>query len=296
MDSSWNIAGHKKQIEFLSNSIRSGKLAHAYLFAGPESVGKRTVAERFIQILLCQNSNACNQCGQCRTFIQKANADYISVSDPAKIKIEEVRELIYKLSLKPYMARYKAAIIDGAESMTTEAGNALLKSLEEPKPYTVIILVSSAPNKLPRTILSRVQKINFGLVDQSEYRHLISDVSEEKQKLIAEYSGGRPGLAVNIQRDDEFAQQLSELEVSYEIFRNSGISERLQLALRIADLETVQIAQHLEFFMNRLNSELLANAEKKTAGILSRTSQARQYIAQNANSKLLLFDLMLKTQ
>jgi DNA polymerase III subunit delta' len=294
MDYHWNIAGHKKQLEFLSNSIKTGKLAHAYLFAGPSHIGKRAVAENFAKILLCEGNTACGHCGQCRTFIAASNADYVCLDDPEKIKIEEIRELIYKLSLKPYMAKHKIAIIDGADSMTIEASNALLKSLEEPKSYTVIILISANPHRLPATILSRVQKISFGPVPESEFNHLLDSGSENKD-LISKFAAGRPGLAISISRDEEFAESISELEENFKTFRDSTPAERLLLALKVADMETVDIQRNLDFWLSRLDTELKEAPSRKIAVRLSRLIQARQHLDQNANSKLLMFDLMLKT-
>lgn len=296
MDHNWNIAGHKKQIEFLSNSIKTGKLAHAYLFAGPDHIGKRTLAERFVQMLLCDSNSACGECGQCRTFVALSNADYIRIGEPDKIKIEEVRELIYKLSLKPYLAKFKAAVIDAAENLTNEAANALLKSLEEPKPQTIIILISSNPSRLPKTILSRVQKINFGPVEISEYDHLIASSDPVKKKMIAEFAGGRPGLAMKIAYDESESEAYASFLKNYETFRKAKSTDRLLLALEIAELETVDIRNNMDFWLNQLDTELQENADRKLANIMDKLMRSRQYLEQNANAKLLLFDLMLKTQ
>jgi DNA polymerase-3 subunit delta' len=145
------IYGHKKQIEFLGKSIESGSLSHAYIFSGPSFVGKKTVAREFAKNLLESGPG-------------NFHPDFLEVTNDEAIKIDQVRELIYKLSLRPYSAKYKVALIDNAETMTVEAQNALLKVLEEPKSYTIIILVTSNTGKLLRTISSRAQKINFGPV------------------------------------------------------------------------------------------------------------------------------------
>jgi DNA polymerase-3 subunit delta' len=108
----------------------------------------------------------------------------LEVTNDEAIKIDQVRELIYKLSLRPYSAKYKVALIDNAETMTQEAQNALLKVLEEPKSYTIIILVTSNTGKLLRTISSRAQKINFGPVYASDYELVVPQQLEAESKEL----------------------------------------------------------------------------------------------------------------
>src|SRR4051812_36843313 len=108
----WQIIGHKRQIEFLTKALEKGKLAHAYTFAGPDSVGKKTIARKLAQQLLQSQGGF--------------HADFHEIDGQSGIKIDQIRELVYKLSLKPYQAKYKVALIDAAENLNTEAANALL--------------------------------------------------------------------------------------------------------------------------------------------------------------------------
>lgn len=243
------ISGHKKQIEFLENAVRRGKLAHAYIFAGPDGVGKRTVALKLAQSILATEG-------------QHFHPDLLEITGQEGIKIEQIRELVYKLSLKPYMAQYKVAIIDAAENMTTEAANAMLKCLEEPKPGTILILVTTNPNRLPKTIISRTQKITFGPVDRKE------EVESE---------------------DSARARQF------YEIFKNGQLADKLITAYDIAGLETVEIKILLDRWLKILQKELQINASKQLAQRIFQVSQSRRYLDQNANAKLLLTNLMLNT-
>lgn len=242
------ITGHQKQIELLTKAIERGKLAHGYVFAGPEGVGKKTVAKFLAQRLLDQTTDF--------------HPDYLEVSGDDGIKIETVRELTYKLSLKPYQAKNKVAVIDNAHDMTTEAANALLKVLEEPKAYNFIFLITSNANKLPKTILSRCQKINFGPVD------LQREATEES--VIA----------------DEY----------FETFMNSSSADRLIAAYEIAERETHEIKKILEAWIMKLETLLLENPQKALARKIYQLSTSRRYLEQNVNVKLLLTNLMLNTQ
>lgn len=261
----WQIIGHKRQLDFLENALKKGKLAHAYTFAGPDSVGKKTVALRMAQELLSGEG--------------KIHPDLLEIDGGEGIKIEQVRELVYKLSLKPYQGKYKVAIIDGAENLTTEAANALLKTLEEAKSGTIIFLITSNPNRLPKTILSRTQKISFGLVAGEEYKKF----------------GGKPGLARKSANDPEFLETLEISDNFYKTFMEPDLPGRLIAAYEIAELETAQIKSLLDFWVLKLQILLQAKAEKKLAQKISQIAKARHFLDQNANAKLLLTNLMLST-
>jgi DNA polymerase III delta prime subunit len=251
MDFNWPVAGHKTQLEFLENAYKRDKLAHAYIFAGPEGVGKKQIAFRLAQELLKNE-------GESNNF----NADYIELSGEGSIKIEQIRELIYKLSLKPYSSKYKVAVIDKAEGMTTEAANALLKLMEEPKSYTIMFLITSNPSRLPKTILSRGQKITFG------------PIAGQEEKLLS---------------------QSPEAMKYFESFNSKDAAERLIAAYELADLEVFEIKNILYAWLVKLQMDLRTSVSLKLAQKILEVSRAIKYLDQNANNKLLLTNLMLNT-
>lgn len=144
------IEEYKKQWEFLKKSVELNRLPHALLFFGQEHLGKKKLAIEFAKSLIGSD-------------IEKGiNPDFVLVEPAGKeIKISQIRNLIEKLSFKPYLANFKVAIIDNAHLMTQEAQNCFLKFLEEPKDKTFLILITAYPSLLLPTILSRVQKIRF---------------------------------------------------------------------------------------------------------------------------------------
>ncbi len=294
MAHSWHIAGHKRQTEFLSKSVDSGNIAHAYIFSGPEMIGKNTVAKNFAQILICENKTACNNCALCNSYNRSSNPDIISVQQDETIKIEQIRQLIYKLSLKPYVSKFKVAIIDNAENITTEAANALLKSLEEPKPNTVIILITANPYRILPTILSRAQRISFGLVEPVDSENLLpSDLSPEQREAIKSFAYGRPGLALKISKSQDELNNLLTLNEQYHGFLEGDLVDRLKLATDLAEAETVQLKTTFQFWLTSLERNFLNDPNKNLAKKINLVSKSIEFLEAKVNQKLLLTQLMV---
>lgn len=226
-----NIIGHKKIVDFLDKSVRTGNVVHAYLFSGPEHLGKFTVALDFAKRL----SGGKNE---------KINPDIIVVSPEKDIKIERIRELQKELSFSPYFSKYKVAIIDGAERMTLGAQNALLKILEEPGEKCVLILVCHNSQNLLPTIKSRCLIKKFSLVKNEEILKLITQ--EKNKNEIAFWSHFRPGLAVEMQENEDVLQEKMK---SYKELKNileSNISDKFLLA--------ENLSKEKSSFQDKLNS------------------------------------------
>jgi DNA polymerase III subunit delta' len=277
------IIGHQKQKELLENAMVKNRVAHAYIFTGPAGVGKRTMARKFANRLLDTESDF--------------HPDLIEIRDDSGIKINAIRKLIYQLSLKSYLGKYKVAIIYDAQNLSIEASNALLKALEEPKSNTVIILVTNSVEHLPKTIVSRVQKVNFGLVHKDEIKSLIPvRLTGEQRDLITTTASGRPGLVKKIVEDQDFSHKLASYSEYYNVFKDKEIIPRLLLAQDLASLETTEVKSILEFWLSKLEYELNLTGERILAHKLNQVSKTRKYLDQNLNSKLILSDLMLVTQ
>jgi len=286
-----DICGHKRQLEFLENAISRGKLAHGYLFAGPEGVGKRTAARRFAERLLELGV------GSRDDKSNRFHPDLIELDGTGGIKIGQVRELIYKLSLKPYSATYKVAIIDQAENMTVEAQNALLKSLEEPTSYTVIVLVTANPQRLLKTISSRLQKITFGGAEFKDYENLLpAKLSSEQKRLIAAYAPTQPGIAMRISSDEDFLAHLSEIDSQYNDLISTDEMQRLLLVSALEDEENDTVHSKIHFWTVKLAEELKTKPSVSTAAKLRNLLATTLLLDQNLNSKLVLTNLMLNNE
>jgi len=215
------IIGHQKQWQYLSKSAETNRLSHAYLFFGQSLLGKKTLAMEFIKLLFCQRAKEgkpCQACLHCKQIQRGIHPDLFLVKPQGKdIKISQIREISWKLSLRPHSAPFKTVIIDEAHYMNPEAQSCFLKTLEEPRGKAVLILISENPGFIFQTILSRVQKIRFSPVPKSEIENYLRNqglASKEIQKIIS-FSFGKPGLVIdflsNPQKLEERNQRLKEL-------------------------------------------------------------------------------------
>jgi DNA polymerase-3 subunit delta' len=172
------ILGHEHQKEILRRGLVNGRIAHAYLFSGPDGIGKRLMAMALARAIVCLEQRGCGHCQACRKIDHQNHPDlHILEPDGSSIKIEQVRALQRDLSLKPLEASRKICMIEQAETMTVGAANALLKTLEEPRGDTLLILLTAQPNRLLETIRSRCQPLPFT-------RHPNSRIQAELEKQL----------------------------------------------------------------------------------------------------------------
>lgn len=180
------FVGQSHIVKTLQNSLESGHLAHAYLFSGPRGTGKTSAAKIFAKAVNCLSSEKpvaepCNQCELC-TQVNQGNAmDVIEMDAATNRGIEEVRDLRERVKYAPALGRYKVYIIDEVHMLTTEAFNALLKTLEEPPAHVIFIMATTEPQKIPATILSRCQRYDF--------RPLTEGMIADHLQKVAEQSG-----------------------------------------------------------------------------------------------------------
>ncbi|MBC8283260.1 MAG: DNA polymerase III subunit delta' [Nitrospinae bacterium] len=191
------IFGQEQPKKIIKNALQNSSVAHAYLFYGQESIGKKLIAIELAKALNCTSlaeGEPCDECSSCKKIEKRTHPDFFFIeptkSTPtareASIKIEVIRELQRKLSFQPYEGKVKVAVIDDADLMNLQAANSFLKTLEEPPSSTILILISSHPFKLLPTMLSRCQTILF----QSLTPEYIKKILKEKlnEEMIAENS------------------------------------------------------------------------------------------------------------
>lgn len=205
----WGIAGHEWIVALLKKHVASNKLRHAYLFTGPQGVGKRTMAVRFAQALNCpdfteNNNEPCLVCSACRRIEDMLHADFLVVRSEESsqvLKVDQVRELIHTLALSPYESNYRIALLLQFEEAHSSAANALLKTLEEPSERVIIILTADSAENLLPTVVSRCEWISFRTMTQVKLgQWLVRErkIASQKAELIAHIAAGRPGYALQL--------------------------------------------------------------------------------------------------
>jgi len=186
--------------------VKRGRLAHAYLFTGPAGIGKRLFAGELAKALLCEappgdKLEACDVCDACHQVAAGTHPDFFTASRPEEMvvfPIDTIRELCRDLSLKPARGRYKVAILDDAEELSPEASNCFLKTLEEPPPRSLLILISNQPERQLSTIISRCQVISFAPLPPALVAELLRAQGIDDEALldrVVRLSGGSPGDA-----------------------------------------------------------------------------------------------------
>ena len=224
----WNLIGHAWAVEILKRDLALDRVRHAYLFTGPEGVGKRALVAEFARALLCSSTDApCGQCRHCALATKDTHPDLLTVAPEIsgkrvraeKIKIEPVRQLIYDLSLKPVEAKRRVARLLRFDAANVEAMNAFLKTLEEPPGNAVILLTAELADDLLPTIVSRCEVVALRPLPLETVRDaLITQwlVPADHADLLAHLSGGRLGWAVRMSQDkdalDARAQKLDDLQ------------------------------------------------------------------------------------
>jgi hypothetical protein len=282
MQYNWDVIGHERQREFLEKVAASGRVAHAYLFVGPPHIGKTTVAEQFARMLQCEDTLR-RPCGTCELCTHTVNPDFLFIEEPLKISIDRVREVLQHLSLRPYRAAWKVAIIASAENLTREAAAALLKTLEEPSSRSLLMLIAPSSTDVLPTIVSRCMRLRFSSVYEK------TGHGKKIPNFILQ--NGRPGLALRYEREKVFKKGVDGAHDTWEQFMSGDLTERIVLMHELAAFKTEEIAQRLDLWL------LAAHSQNDSASSVyaSQIIQASQRIKMHMNHKLVLANLAVTT-
>ncbi|HVJ84248.1 MAG TPA: DNA polymerase III subunit gamma/tau [Caulifigura sp.] len=178
-----DVVGQDQIAQALRNSIRSGRVAHAYLFTGARGVGKTSSARIFAKALNCLNAAdgvPCNDCDICRGISAGTDVDVLEIDGASNRGIDDIRQLRSNVNVKSMRSPYKVYIIDEVHMLTKEAFNALLKTLEEPPPNVKFIFCTTEPNKVPDTILSRCQRFDFGVIATQQIAMRLAEIADKE--------------------------------------------------------------------------------------------------------------------
>ena len=318
------IVGHEKQLETLRQSLLKGRLHHAYLFIGPDGIGKRTLALALAQAIHCSDleSDFCGKCAACRA-IQTGNHADVRVLEPLSnkkdISIQQVRELEKTLSFRSFSGRRKMAIIDPATLMNWPAQNALLKTLEEPPQGCILILIAPNPGALLPTVRSRAFALSFTpLPRRLMVSFLISrrGKTREQAEVLAALTMGSLGAVSRFDKEKMIEKRLEWMKTLVSL----GTGE-YRAALNAAEAlagnreETLKFLEWAELWYRDLltfrvahapdkilNMDMLPQIEEQSTRIdeddlfslLSKTVEASQLIQRNLNRRMVIEDLLLR--
>ncbi len=285
-----NIVGHKKQKELLQKIIEKGNIPHALLFSGPDKVGKKKIAMSFAQMIFNDKSDL------------NGNPDFFLLASLGKeIKIEEIRQLQEKLSFKPYCHQFKIGIIDNAHLMKKEAQNAFLKTLEEPKGDSILILITPYPFMLLDTIRSRLEEIKFSLVSREdiEKQLIFLGASLKKAKDIAAISSGQIGKAIDFFNNPEKVEVFNQAVKNIDFLSRVEYYQRFNYAKEMSELENIDEMMDIweRVFRRKMIFEAIKEKDslKKTKEIIKNIERSRYLInSTNVSKKLVLENLFLK--
>jgi len=256
------ILGQDQALTLLREAQKRGRLPHAYLFVGPEGVGKETTAKAFFNRLVCEKGTACGHCPSCRKFIKTLHPDVEIVEPLGKsIRIEQIRTLEGKLYFRPLESSLRLILIPKAELLTREAANALLKSLEEPPPYNLFVLLAVTTEALLPTIVSRCRVVRFRPLPNQILVRLLT----ERFAMLPEEAQGLALLAEgSIGRALRLAERgfLQELDRFTNALKSSSASQILSVAEILALLKE-ELSLFLELLLIWLRQALWSYFGKK---------------------------------
>lgn len=239
--------GQEHVLKALTNALESGRLHHAYLFAGTRGVGKTTIARILAKSLNCETgvtASPCGECGACREISEGRFVDLIEVDAASKTKVDDTRELLDNVQFAPAVGRYKVYLIDEVHMLTKHSFNALLKTLEEPPPHVKFLLATTDPQKLPVTVLSRCLQFNL--------KRLTPKLIRDRLKFIcdAEKIGAEAGALAMIARaaDGSLRDALSLLDQA--IAYCGGDVDKDAVAMMLGTIDRQHVRGLLEFLAN----------------------------------------------
>lgn len=268
-----NVYGQEEVVTVIKNAINNNMVSHAYLFCGPRGTGKTTIAKIIARMVNCEGLVDGKPCGKCYNCVNFLNSnDIVEIDAASNNGVDEIRELRDKVNLVPSNAKYKVYIIDEVHMLTTQAFNALLKTLEEPPAHVIFILATTEPHKIPLTIASRCQKFRFTKIDSKKIVDRLREISklenivvdEDALYEIARISDGGMRDAINfLDQLVAYDNKKITLDDIYKVNGSVSYSDIYLLLKYIVDNDKIEIIKFFDTFdnsgkdINKFVSELI---------------------------------------
>ncbi len=296
-----NIIGHEEIIRHLQNAMKTGKVSHSYIFTGRPGSGKKLLATTYAMTLQCEagGTEPCQKCDSCKKALGKNHPDIIMVNHekPGTISIDEIREqVIHDVAIKPYSSPHKVYIIPDAEMMTVQAQNALLKTIEEPPEYAVIMLLTSNVDALLPTIQSRCVRLDLKVVDDSLVKKYLMErlhVPDYQAEIDASFAQGSIGRAKEAATSEEFSRMTEKaLKIlkyvnTMEVYELSD--ENVLMFKATQEVDNLVFKQEINYIKEQASQRSYENLEK----ILEALEKTKVRLRANVNFELALELLFL---
>ena len=330
----WEVVGQTKAVTLLQRSLEKEAMAHAYLLVGPPHVGKMTLAINLAQALNCEAAEPpCGECTSCQKIASAKHPDIqiiglTSGDDSAEAKpraeigIDRIREMQHSANLPPFEGRYKVFVIDGAELLSNEAANCLLKTLEEPVSGVIFILLTGNDRLLPATVVSRCQRLELPPLAASEVESALESrwgIEPQKAKLLTRLCHGCLGWALSAAFDDSLLELRAERIDRLLDIINTDYEERFAYAAQLAaqfSRSRGLVQEVLDLWLDYCRDLLLVKAGRSDTitnidrlamlveiakgyslaqikAVINSIQAAGEQLRQNANPRLVLEALML---
>lgn len=250
-----DVVGQEHITQTLKNALKGNRYSHAYLFSGPRGTGKTSIAKIFAKALNCEvgvDGEPCNQCFSCKGIVEGSIMDVVEIDAASNRGVEEIRELREKIKFVPTEVSNKVYIIDEVHMLTTEAFNALLKTLEEPPEHVVFILATTEPHKLPLTIISRCQRFDFKRVASesmiARLKQIVREegyqIEQEALSVIARHAEG--GMRDALSLLDQVLSNSKETVSFNDVLRITGRASRSAFSQITRNIHNNEVAKVLQ--------------------------------------------------
>ena len=272
-----DVIGHEKLIEHMQTAIERERVSHAYIFNGEIGSGKKLLTDIFAATLQCEE-HGITPCGKCKSCLQASSSnhpDIIKVThEKASISVDDIRtQLNADIDIKPYSSKYKIYIIDDADKMTEQAQNALLKTIEEPPAYGIIMLLVTNKNKLLPTILSRCVTLNLKPVSVdsiTEYLMKEYQIPDYHAQVSARFSQGNVGKAIRYSTSEEFNESKDKILHLLKYIDNMQVYEMLEGIKQLGE-HKLEIYDYIDIMMLWYRDILLYKVTSNPNLLLFRT-------------------------
>lgn len=289
------IIGNNKIKNELIKAFRTNSIAHSYIFSGQYGIGKKQIAIEFAKMILCLNKDnaPCGECKSCLELENDNNPDFNIIKPDGKIKIDQIRQMLEKVYEKPIISDKKVYIIDDAETMTVEAQNCLLKTLEEPPEYIVIILITSNESNLINTIKSRCLKLTFNPLENNEIKQYLEKYLDFQNvsETMLEIFEGSIGKALKVKEKQEL---YNNIETTLNNFSCESVIELINNATEIyKEKENInEILEYFNIYFLKKAKEEYNNASKYVKAI-EIVEDTKKRLVYNSNYDMTIDNLLI---